>query len=273
MKKILQSLAFLFTTAVVMVACEKDENRLQFEGGTAPVLTASRSTLPLTFATAANEAIRFSWTNPDFQFNTGVSSQTVTYQLEIDTAGKNFTSPNKRSISMGSDLSRSFTQSEINDALLNGLELTAGRTYNLEVRVKASIGSSVPLYSNVMKYVVTPYAIPPKVEPYTNEVYIVGNATAGGWNNPVPAPAQKLTQISPTQYEITLPLVGGNEYLFLPENGSWSRKYGFDGANATNPEMGGDLKREGGNIKAPGTSGTYKIEVNFQTGKFKLTKI
>lgn len=256
-------------------ACKKEENRISFEGGTPPVLTANRTTtIPLSFATKNEPGLTLFWTNPDYKFTTGPSSQNVTYQIEFDTTGANFTNPLKRTISISNDLSKAFTQSEFNDLLLNGLELKAGQPHAVEIRIKSLLnGNAAALSSNVLKFNVTPYAIPPKVEPYTGNVFIVGDATNGGWNNPVPEPAQKMNQISPTVFEITMPLIAGKSYLFLPENGSWSRKYGFDGPNNSNNTDGGDFKREGGDVKAPAVSGNYKIELNFQTGKFKVTKV
>jgi hypothetical protein len=146
------------------------------------------------------------------------------------------------------------------------------------MRVTSSIGTSVPLYSNVLKFNVTPYVIPPKVAPpSTGQLYIVGNATPGGdasgWNNPVPVPTQQFTKISPTVYEITIPLIGDKSYLFLPENGSWAVKYGAIGANNTNNVNGDDFRAGGGDMKAPAVSGNYKIEVDFQRGKFIVTKL
>ena len=52
----------------VLAACKKDENVIYYEGGTAPVLTSSRTgTLPLSFATAKNVLLKLSWTNPEYQ--------------------------------------------------------------------------------------------------------------------------------------------------------------------------------------------------------------
>ena len=79
--------------------------------------------------------------------------------------------------------------------------------------------------------------------------------------------------VSPTKFEITLPLTGGGSYLFLPVNGDWSAKYGALGANNTNNPNGDDFKPGGGDLIAPGVSGDYKIEVDFQRGKFTLTKL
>jgi hypothetical protein len=43
-------------------------------------LTASRvGTIPLSFANQGQEAIKLSWTNPDYTFTTGLSSQDVSY--------------------------------------------------------------------------------------------------------------------------------------------------------------------------------------------------
>jgi hypothetical protein len=169
--------------------------------------------VPLAFLTKDNEAVKLMWTNPNYQFSTGISSQDVSYLVEIDTAGKNFTSANKISLSLSKDLSKSFLQSEFNDLLLNTLVLTAGKTYNIEIRLTSTLlNKSVPMTSNTLKFSVTPYAIPPKVAPPSSgNLFLVGSATAGGWNNPVPVPTQQFTQISPTLYEITVALSGGNE--------------------------------------------------------------
>lgn len=81
------SIIFSILLTLVMVSCKKDENQVMFEGGTAPVLTASTSTINLAFANADNQAVKLSWTNPDYRFNTGVSSHDVNYVVEIDIAG------------------------------------------------------------------------------------------------------------------------------------------------------------------------------------------
>lgn len=274
--KYVSKLLFLAVLLFVVASCEKDENRIYFEGGNAPILTSSVSgNIPLAFANADKEAVRLSWTNPDYQFTTGVSSQDVSYLLEIDTTGANFTNPKRRTLAIRGDLSKTITQGELNDYLLNTLELKPEMAHAIEMRVTASLsGNAVPLVSNVMAFTVTPYSIPPKVAPpASGKLFIVGNATPGGWDNPVPVPAQEFTQISPTLYEITIPIIGGNSYLLLPVNGSWDAKYGGTGGNNTNNVDGDDFKAGGGDLKAPAASGTYKIQVNFQTGKYTLTKL
>ena len=279
MKSIIK-LLFGSLLVVAFSSCKKDENKIFYEEGAAPALTASKTnTIPLSFATKDQEAIKLTWTNPDYKFTTGVSSQSVSYLIEIDTTGADFTNPNRQSVAVSQELERSFTQEQFNDYLLNQLVLVPGIPHNIEIRVTSTLGnSSVPLFSNVLKFVVTPYAIPPKVTPpASGKLYIVGNATPGGdangWDNPVPLPSQEFTQISTTLYEITIPLNADKSYLFLPVNGSWAAKYGGIGANNTNNVNGDDFKAEGGDLKSPATGGNYKITVDFQRGKFIVTKL
>ena len=281
MKQVFKLLSFSMLFAIAFSACKKDENQIFYEGGTSPLLTSSiatNSTVPLNFIDKDKELMKIMWTNPNYKFTTGLSSQDVNYTIEIDTTGANFTNPKKKSIVISKDLNQSFTVGNFNDYLLNGLELNTTMNHNIEIRVKANVTAnsvSTALYSNTLKYVFKPYAIPPKVAPpASNKLFMVGNATPGGWNNPVPTPTQEFTQISPTLYQIaSLSLTGGNSYLLLPVNGDWSAKYGGLGGNNSNNPDGDEFKPNGGDLLAPAASGNYKIVVNFQTGKFTLTKL
>jgi len=274
MKNIFNAL-LLFVIAGCFFSCEKDENQVVFKGGTAPVLKASTAVIPLSFINKDLPAFTLSWTNPDYQFNTGLSSQDVTYLIEIDTVGANFKNPKRQSVSVAKDLSRTFLQTEFNDYLLNNLQLTPNQPHNVEIRVTSSlVNNTAPLISNKLSFTVTPYPIPPKVAPpASGKLFLVGGATPGGWSNPVPEPAQQFTKLSETMFVLTVSLNANESYLFLPVNGSWSAKYGFTGGNNLNNVNGDDFKPEGGDMKAPATGGSYKIEVDFQRGKFTLTKL
>jgi starch-binding outer membrane protein SusE/F len=279
MKKIVKQLFFLALLAALFASCKKDENKVYFDGGTPPVLTASATSadLPLSFVNRDNEALKLSWTNPNYKFNTGISSQDVSYQIEIDTAGANFTNPKKQTVSVSKELNHTFIVSEFNGFLLNQLALDTSVVHNIEIRVKSSlINSSAVLYSNVLKYTVVPYAIPPAVAPpASRKLYITGNATAGNWmagGDPELA-NQKFTQISPTLYEITVALIGGGSYTFVPVYGDWTTKYSIKVKNDPAEVNGGDFQVGGEDILAPAASGNYKIEVDFQRGKFTVTKL
>jgi hypothetical protein len=99
-------------------------------------------------------------------------------------------------------------------------------------------------------------------------LYIVGGATPGGWNNPVPVPSQQFTQVSPGKFELaSIALTAGQEYLLLPVNGDWGMKYGGSS------KLNGDIVVQGPNVPAPDVSGNYKITVDFTTGQYTLVKL
>lgn len=261
---------------VVISSCKKDQVKDYLETRYPPTLTASTSDLSLSFADAAKEALKLTWTNPNYQFTTGASSQDVSYKVEIDIAGNNFTNPQKQTVSVSKDLSISFPVATFNDYLLNQLVLPPGVEANLEIRVISSLGTNgaASLISNVLAITATPYAIPPKVNPpATGDLFLVGDATSGGWNNPVPVPEQQFTQISETLYEITVNLVGGKQYLFLPKNGDWSHKFACK-KTADQSADGGDFGYDSSdNFPGPAAGGNYKISVDFQRGKYTVTKL
>jgi hypothetical protein len=276
MKKISKFILLSGLIATIIVSCKKDENRIYFEGGTPPALSSSiTGNISLSFVNKDNVALKLMWTDPDYKFTTGLSSQDVTYLIEIDTTGASFTNPKRQTVSVSKEMSKTFTQGELNDFLLNQLQLVPGMSHNIEMRVKSTLtNNNAILNSNVLKFTVTPFPIPPKVAPpTTNKLYIVGSATNGDWNNPVPVPSQEFTKISNTLYEITLPLKGGAFYLLLPLNGDWGTKYGALGGNGSNNPNGDDFRMGGGDLIAPAVTGTYKISVDFQRGKYAVTKI
>jgi len=278
--KYISPLLFFSVLLLSVSSCEKEENEIYYEDGTAPVLTASAADVNLEPGLESNTALALNWTNPDYIFTTGISSHDVTYTLEMDTMGANFSSSKKYTSVIAKELSRTYTVGQLNAILGNDmlLQLNPRRNYTLELRVISSIGSAAKLISNVVSFTTKPFAPPPTVvPPASGKLYLVGSATPGGdatgWDNPVPTPSQEFTQVSPTFYELTIPLIADKSYLFLPVNGSWSAKYGGVGANNANNVNGDNFKAEGGDLKSPGVSGNYKIEVDFQLGKFKVTKL
>ncbi|MEN9950864.1 MAG: hypothetical protein RLY85_1616 [Bacteroidota bacterium] len=274
MKNIFKPLMIAISAMAILSSCSKEEDREIFLGGTAPVLSASVSgTIPLGFATENNAAVKFSWTNPDYDFASGVSSQDVNYTLEIDVAGQSFNSANKKAVSISKDLSVSYTQKEFN-IILSDLQLKLNAPAAVEVRLIASLGASATrLVSNTMKFNVTPFAPPPKVPvPTAGTLWIIGDAVASSWNNPLPSPfdaTQKFTKVSETLYELVANFVGGGAYKLIQENGVWGTQYHMVEGNAN----GGTFEKKDADPAFVGpTAGKYKISVDFQTGKFTVTK-
>lgn len=275
MKNITKSLIGAFAMGLLFMSCSKEMNEITYQGGTAPVAAASNVAPTVLLKVNENNVwSTFSWTNPNYTFTTGVSSQDVTYTIQIDTTGANFTNPKLQEIVIAKDLSHAVTVKEINTALAK-LDLKEDIPHNVEFRIKSTLANNtVPLYSNVIKVVLTPYLDVAVPLPSSGDLFLVGDATPGGWNNPVPLPSQKFTKTSSTTYEITVALTGGKEYLMLPVNGDWSHKYAVKDKNVAGLNAGGDFNLDASdNIPGPSASGNYKIVAEFKTGRFTVTKL
>lgn len=256
--------------STLFFACENEDDKVTFTGGTAPVLTASNtSNLVLEKSKENYNSLQFSWTNPQYEFSNGTNTQDVYYTLEIDTTGSGFTNPKKISISVPRDLSKSFTVKDLNNSL-SGLELKDFQSHPFEFRIKSTLASnSVPLYSNVVKINITTYL--DVVYPVPAKLYITGGATPKGWmgGGDAPAAEQEFTKINPYTFQISsLEMKGGQPFLFVPVYGNWDNKYGFTGAKEANNVNGDSFKPGGEDFKAPAATKAYKITVNFKTGKY-----
>jgi hypothetical protein len=272
------SILLSFFFLLILFSCKKEENKIYYEGGTAPVLSASTATVTLEPGSEANTAIALNWTNPNYKFSNGVSSHDVTYTLEIDTMGANFNSSKKYSTVIANDLSKVYTVGELNGILGNTmlLQLSPRRDYTLQARIVASIGSSAKIPSNAISFTTKPFSPPPKVEPPTNgTLWATGDAFTSGWANPLGAPydaSQKFTQISNTLYELTVAMPGGGGYKLIQTQGEWGSQYHM---LAGGTWQGGDFEKKDSDPQFPGppSAGNYKITVDFQLGKFSVVKL
>jgi len=271
MKKLLAIFLIFIAAASFFAACDKAETLPLYSSGTAPVLTTSSTNVAPPPADSNNTALTLSWTYP----NHATDSANIKYTIEIDTTGKNFAKAN--TIVVQGKLSRTFIAKELNNILL-----ARGYAFNVPVDMDVRVISSYAnnnerLISNTLKIKMTPYKIPPKIAlPASGKLFIVGNATAGGdatgWNNPVPVPTQEFSRLDETTWAGIFQLNKDKSYLILPVNGSWAEKYGGTGsANNSNNVDGDNFKLGGSDLKAPGTTGMYKIVFDFQQGKFTVT--
>jgi hypothetical protein len=269
-------LFFLLLPSVLLIlSCKKEINKIYFEGGTPPTLSASTAAVTLEPGSESNPAISFNWTNPDYKFTTGISSQDVTYTLEMDTAGGNFASSNKFTTVVSKDLSLAYTVGQLNQILGNTmvLQLSPRRQYTMQARITASIASTVPLTSNVVSFTAMPFAPPPKVvPPDAGTLWITGDAVGSGWDNPLPAPfdvSQAFTPVSGTLYELTVPMVGGGGYKLIQQQGNWDTQYH---ALSGGSWSGGSFVKANADPTFPGapSAGSYKITVNFQLGTYTV---
>ena len=263
----------LFTIAIASLAiasgCEKAEKLPFYDKGTAPVLSSNTSTLAPSAADSSSSVLTLSWTNPAY----ATDSNTVKYVVEIDAAGNEFANADTKIITGA--LTTSYTGSEINSLLLaRGYLFDEPR--NMEVRLISSYANNNEQYkSQVLTITMSAYKIPPKVQlPTSGKLFITGDATGGNWVNNPPLPSQELTRIDETNFGGIFYLIGGKNYIFLDNYGSWDSKYATDGSqtnssgtfgfhDASNPDFND-------NFSGPSADGWYRISLDFQFGTFKV---
>lgn len=267
--KYLSKIALLFSiVSITMLACTKENALPTYTTGSAPTLSSSKSIVASTTADSNLVAVTFSWTDPGYATDATQNK----YVLEIDSTGRNFAKSVKTTV-IGS-LSKSFTGKELN-AILLGFGFDFNVAYDIDVRLTSSYNNNNDIkVSSTIKIKATPYLIPPKVAaPASGRLFLVGGATNGGWNNPVPVPTQEFAKLDPLTFVGVFDLAANNEYLILPVNGDWSQKYATPNNTVAGIANGGDFQyytSGGDNFKSPSTAGKYIITMDFQRGKFTV---
>ena len=134
------------------------------------------------------------------------------------------------------------------------------KAYDLDVRVISSYANNnEKRNSNIIKIKGTPYKIPPRVAlPTSGKLFLVGDASEGGWNNPVPVPKQEFTRLDETTFAGIFNMKGGKQYLVLPVNGNWDNKYSVASNSVPGLSAGGDFRfNASDNFPGPATDGLY----------------
>jgi len=268
MKNINKFLAFFLAATMVFAACTKVEDLPVYEAAAGgPVLTASTLTFAPLPADSNAATLRLNWTKPSYS----IDSATVKYVIEIDSSGRNFSRAFSKTVSGA--LTTTFINKEINSALL-AWGFAFNTAYDVDVRVTSSHANNNELLrSNTLKIRMTPYKIPPKVAlPTSGKLFLVGDASQGGWNNPVPTPTQEFARIDETTFAGVFTLNGNKEYLILPVNGDWNNKFSVPNKSLTGLSAGGSFAfNASDNFPSPATTGTYLIRLDFQSGTFTVT--
>jgi hypothetical protein len=264
----LKNILMLFMVAVTaFTACDKVDDLPFYNVGVDPAVTASATTIAPVPADSLKDVLTLDWSDPKYATDT----TNVKYLVQIDSAGRNFSKAAIREVM--SKRTTTFTAKELNNIML-GFGFEFNKAYDLDVRVVSSYANNnEKRNSNIVKIKGTPYKTPPKVAlPTTGKLYLVGDATEGGWTNPVPVPKQEFTRIDETTFAGIFKMKGGKQYLILPLNGNWDNKYSV--ANNTLPDLnkGGEFRfNASDNFPGPSADGEYKIVLDFQQGKFTVT--
>jgi hypothetical protein len=265
--KLRQLFYTLLAGTVLLASCEKVAELPFYSTGKDPVLTSSTATVAAIPADSLKTALVLNWSNPEYATDT----TNMKYIIQVDSSGRNFSRPVTTEV-LG-QRTFSFTARDLNNILL-GYGFEFNKAYDIDVRVMSSYANNNERrFSNVLKIRATPYKIPPRVQlPASGKLFIVGDATQGGWSNPVPVPSQELHRIDETTFGGIFRLNGGKKYLILPENGKWDQKYSVPNNSLPGLAEGGDFNfNASDDFPGPAADGFYRIILDFQSGKFTVT--
>jgi hypothetical protein len=167
------ALAVCMVSLLAFDSCKKFENFAPKDPNGPLAVSVSDQALVLNEANANATALTFNWT-------TGSNHTTETsihYVLQVDKQESHFASP------LTNDLGTATYTVAYTTAALNALALTywnalPGQALNLEARVYTVLGDGTIKgdTSDAVSFSITPY------EPVSKSLYIVGTATAAGWD-------------------------------------------------------------------------------------------
>jgi hypothetical protein len=166
----------------------------------------------------ASNNISFSWTAARFQPSNLASP---TYKLQMVLSGAGFDNP--LNLATTKDLGAVATVAKMNNTLL-GLGQLPDQPVNVDLRVVANIDDKIDdVISDVVTVSMTPYSDVVQVKP----IYLVGSATAAGWDNMA---ALEMTPLEDGKFEIVTRLVAGagQQLKFLSVQGQWAPQWGTD---------------------------------------------
>lgn len=249
---------------LLVYSCNSDDEKIVANAISAPVLVAPEggSAFVLVRENANNIVFNLNWTKSDYGIPTDIS-----YNVEIALANTQFV--NAVSAGIVSTNTIALTVAALNSAVTaagaNALQET-----EIEIRIKSSLGpkKDLPMYSNSIHIKVTPYAtIVAK-----NDLFLVGNATAAGWNNDSDNTPLFRDPMDENKFYYTGFFTGGADFGFkiLDTKGSWHPQYGGSGGILGVSTPTGENEPA---IIPVAISGYYNLEVNITTMTYAFTPV
>lgn len=260
MNRMIKTLGVLSISAFLLVSCERNDDLVTIGQVTAPAFLGDVSAAYVVTADNLEEIISI----PVKAATYGISSE-VRSELEIALAGTDFANP----VTVGA-----YTTGEIitiNYKQLNAaallLGVKSGESTKMEMRVKsylASIKENVKVsYSDVKTVDVTAYASGP-VYNY-EELYLIGDATAAGWDNlGGNISMYPLLKTSDNNVYSFVGYFKAGGFKMVKTKGDWGAQLGYASE--------GKLSTDGGSVNIPiSAAGYYELKVNTKDLTYTLT--
>ncbi len=236
----------LFIFTIGLTSCDPNENFeiLPAVESFQIITPTSGSVVVLDDTNLTNTALFISWSVLE-------GSVGSTYNIEIAETGTEFADPTLLGTSDGANFS--MTVEELNTFFLDTMGIDPDKASSMDIRVINS-GET----TQTIAVVFTPYTVE-----YT-ELFLVGSITDPQWS---PEDALPMTRLDFNKFEITLDLVDGDEFKFLPTNTGWDGDIGED------PDNPGFLIEDGEANLSGYSAGKYTITVDLNTFTFVVEEL
>lgn len=244
-------------TAFTMLfsSCEDDSEKFVVSTPTAPVLAElSITNIELDGFNGNNPAVTFNWEDATYGVPTSVN-----YALQFS-SDQAFTNPVTAATTTG-NFTITLSVSELNAAAGNS-GLNPFEWATLYTRVVASIGTqnSITANSNTIQFMVYPYFNYP-----FKDYYLVGDATAPGWNNNNNNPPVFRDPNNANKYTYT-GYFGSGAFKVLEIKGLWQPQWGTNDGSTIEVNPGGGTDPNVFPVPAPGY---YTFTIDFGTKTFQ----
>lgn len=221
LNKIIQAIAYCLFIVSIFSSCKKTEDFTPQDVNGPLALRTSDSSVILNEANANTTALTLSWTTGS-NYKTGVA---ITYVLQLDKQGDNFSSPVTNNIGKATN-TVSYSTSALNTLLTTYWNATPNTPFTLQARVYTILGDGTIKgdTSAAINISITPYL------PVSKSLYIIGSATATGWDANA---ADSLTPDPniPGEFHYTGTLTPG-EFKFITIKGSFLPSYNMGADSA-----------------------------------------
>ena len=163
----------LLLAATTLTACVDDDYMETDKGHNELALSANSTEIVLDEQQHAGTALELTWTTGT---NYGTGNR-IAYTVELARAGTDFASPYAVVQDAVQQYVWTATVEDLNNLLRGHFGATGGETLSLEARVTAAVAGQEQTQVAQTAFSVTAY------EPLTTTLYLIGDATPGGWDN------------------------------------------------------------------------------------------
>ncbi|MDT7831570.1 SusE domain-containing protein [Flavobacteriaceae bacterium S356] len=245
---------------LLFYSCDDNSDIFTVSQPTAPVLAGLNFTnIELDAVNTDNPALTLNWQHADY----GVQAS-INYAIQF-ASDQDFTNPVTAATTTG-QTSATLSVSQLNSAAGNA-GLNPFEWATIYVRVVSSLGAQngVQSTSNAVNFMVFPY-----FNYVFNDYFLVGDATAPGWDNNGNNPALFRDENDPNIFYYTGLFANNGHFKVLETKGLWQPQWGTDDGVTvgTNPGGGTDPERfpYGGGNGIP--QGFYTFTINFASNTF-----